>query len=88
MLSSVQIRADQSDQPTLMNVINITWRALLMCWSGSDCSAGKGCSNVGYTSLKPKQENAINEFDKGHDVFVCLTTSYYGASFCQCCLIY
>ena len=31
---------------------------------------------LGYTSLKPEQENAINEFVKGHNVFVCLTTGF------------
>ena len=31
---------------------------------------------LGYTSLKQEQKDAIKEFVKGHDVFVCLPTGF------------
>ena len=34
-----------------------------------------------YTSLKQEQKDAIKEFVKGHDVFVCLPTGF-GKSLC------
>ena len=36
---------------------------------------------LGYTSLKQEQKDAIKEFVKGHDVFVCLPTGF-GKSLC------
>ena len=93
-MGSAQISADQSDQPTFMNIINITRHVLMSRWS---CKMTLTAAlervvvmleNLGYTSLKPEQENAIKKFVKGHDVYLVVLASHNVTSFCQCCLIY
>ena len=60
--------------------MSVGLRALSMATTLTSISlediARSAASSLGYTSIKPEQEQAISSFMEGNDVFVSLPTGY------------